>query len=110
MSRGCCALLTCSPFRLGCSCVSAKADRTGLYYSTGAAVPTLHSHRTAYAVLKLWTDLTNDEFRTKMRENTSRAVLYTARKALSHSQVEACRASAESSNLFKMRVTGGGGG
>lgn len=41
----------------------------------------------------------------KDEEEPSRAVLYTAREALSHSQVEACRASAESGNLFKMRVT-----
>lgn len=42
-----------------------------------------------------------------MRENTSRAILYTAREALSHSQVEASRASTESSNLFKTTVMGG---
>lgn len=115
----CCALLTCSPFRMGYSCVLytrrrwmviyATADRTGLCYFTGSAVPELHSHGTAYAVLKLQTDLTNDKFGTKMRENTSRTGLYIAREALSHKQVEAGRASEESNNLFKMRITGCGG-
>lgn len=81
---------------------------TGLCYFTGSAVPELRSHGTAYAVLKLQTDLTNDKFGTKRRENTSRTVLYTAREALSHKPVEAGRASEESSNLSKMRITGVG--
>lgn len=57
--------------------VYAKADCSGLYYPADSAAPTPCSHGTAYSLPKLWTDLTNDEFRTKKKmESTSRLILY----------------------------------